>query len=364
MTIVNPLISVVMAVKNGENLLREAIDSILLQTFEDFEFIIINDGSTDSTIEILKEYQDSRINIYSQENIGLAKALNRGLALSKGKYIARQDHDDLSLPLRFEKQVDYLENNPHCGLVGTAAEIWGMKGKTGRFHRHPCHSAILEFELLFNNPFVHSSWMFRHEILSNVGYYTTDSTREPPEDYEYVSRIARKFQVANINEDLIIYRELPNSLSSALRPGEKKERFAFASRLALISAENIAHLNNLTFNNGHALIFGNLIHGIKIKKTSRTSFNDIKNLILTGSEKINLKYTELISSAIVDKKVEELAYQYLRTGNIVENIYRHSEFIFSNNLSLMFKIIRKIYILNSYRRFTGFLKKITNRLKF
>ena len=151
-----PLVSVIMAVKNGGDLVKEAIDSILIQSLTNFEFIIINDGSTDETLRTLQAYRDPRILVVSQENQGLAKALNKGLMLARGKYIARQDHDDISLPTRLEKQVQYLEQHPRVGLLGTAAQIWSLTGSTGRFHDHPSASGVLAFELLFNNPFVHT----------------------------------------------------------------------------------------------------------------------------------------------------------------------------------------------------------------
>lgn len=122
----HPTVSVVMSVYNGEQFLSEAIDSILAQSYRDFEFLIIDDGSTDETLEILTRYAalDSRIQIIrNSQNLMLVRSLNRGLALAKGKYIARQDADDISLPRRLERQVNYLEENPRVVAV------------SGRFHR-------------------------------------------------------------------------------------------------------------------------------------------------------------------------------------------------------------------------------------
>lgn len=116
---ISPKVSVVMSVYNGEKYLPETIDSILNQTFKDFEFIIINDGSTDKTAKILTSYDDPRIRIFNQENMGLTKSLNRAISLAKGEYIARMDADDISYPERLKKQVDYLNKNPDIGLVGS-----------------------------------------------------------------------------------------------------------------------------------------------------------------------------------------------------------------------------------------------------
>ena len=161
-----------MAVKNGEARIWQSIHSLLNQTFSDFELIIINDGSTDRTVEIIESFKDSRIHLFSQANKGVAIAANRGLALAKGAFIARQDHDDLSRPERLQKQVSFLIEHPEIYLVGTCAEIYNSKGFAGRYHDHPTNSIRLSLEILFDNPFVHSSIMFRREVIKNVGYYT------------------------------------------------------------------------------------------------------------------------------------------------------------------------------------------------
>jgi glycosyltransferase involved in cell wall biosynthesis len=202
-----------MPVYNGAVYLEEAIDCILDQTYGNFEFIIINDGSTDGSAGIIGQYNDPRIRYYEHENRGLAATLNRGIELSRGKYIARQDQDDISLPGRFAKQINFLETNPEHGMVGTWAEIWIGNEKAYREHRHPTDNLVLQFDLLFTNPFVHSSMMIRRAVFDEIGLYATDKTRQPPEDYELWSRVAKKFRVGNIPEILQIYREIPKSMS-------------------------------------------------------------------------------------------------------------------------------------------------------
>src|ERR1700719_3127 len=125
-----PLVSVVLSVHNGAADLPKAVDTILAQTFSDFELIAINNGSTDGTAAVLDGLRDPRVRVIHQDNIGLAATLNRGIALACGRYIARQDHDDLAMPTRLEKQVAFMEANPDCALVGTRAEIWGGNRKT------------------------------------------------------------------------------------------------------------------------------------------------------------------------------------------------------------------------------------------
>jgi glycosyltransferase involved in cell wall biosynthesis len=211
-----------------------AVDTILKQTLSDFELIAINDGSNDGTSAVLDGLRDPRVRVIHQDNMGLAAALNRGIALARGRYVARQDHDDWATPTRLEKQIAFLEANPEYALVGTRAEIWVGDRITGRVHDHPSDNAALQFELLFDNPFVHSSIMLRKSACDAVGGYSTDRSRQPPEDYELWSRLARHFKVANLSERLTVYREVPRSLS---RAGPNP----FQEKLVLISSENLAH---------------------------------------------------------------------------------------------------------------------------
>src|ERR1700693_4176803 len=151
-----PLVSIILSVRNGAADLPKAVDTILAQTFRDFELIPINNGSTDGTAAVLDGLRDPRVKVIHQQDMGLAAALNRGIALARGRYIARQDHDDWAAPTRLEKQVALLEGQPDHAMVGTRAEIWVENSKTERAHDHPTDNAALQFELLFDNPFVHS----------------------------------------------------------------------------------------------------------------------------------------------------------------------------------------------------------------
>jgi hypothetical protein len=229
----SPLVSVVLSVRNGAVDLPTAIGTILTQTFADLELIAINNGSTDGTATVLDDIRDPRVRVIHQDDMGLAAALNRGIALARGRYIARQDHDDWAKPTRLERQVAFLQSHPDYAMVGTRAEIWVGNKKTGRTHDHPTDNAALQFDLLFDNPFVHSSMMLRKSTIDAVGSYTTDPARQPPEDYELWSRIARRYKVANLPERLTIYREVPNSMS-------RKPSWSFVEAVVAISAENLS----------------------------------------------------------------------------------------------------------------------------
>jgi len=152
----NPLISVVLSVYNAEKYLVEAIKSILNQTFKDFEFIIINDGSTDKSLEIIESYQkeDERIILISRENKGLIASLNEGIEKAKGKYIVRMDADDISLSTRFEEQVKIMEENQNIGLCGTSVIVFGNNIKNDVWKLSKDDKTI-KTELLFSSPLFH-----------------------------------------------------------------------------------------------------------------------------------------------------------------------------------------------------------------
>lgn len=308
----NPLVSVILPVFNGESFIRESIDSILAQSISDFELIVINDGSIDGTKKILETYSDPRLKILHQSNLGLPSAINNGLAISSGRYLARQDADDVSLPFRLERQVSFLERNLQCGLVGSAGQIWVNSEPSGRFHDHPSDPCELEFELIFNNPFIHTSWMFRREVLSQVGVYCTDISRQPPEDYEYVSRVSRKYDVANLAERLVIYRETDNSLSSQIRPENLKKGNSFSSRLALISSENLmlsARSKGLT---DDILNFGAIYHSSFDLVKSTPKLAPIKKLLIRACENICLKHNCRRAYSLLLGKTTEFSCKFFK----------------------------------------------------
>ncbi|MEK7594261.1 MAG: glycosyltransferase [Patescibacteria group bacterium] len=199
-----PKVSVLMSVYNSEEFLREAIDSILGQTYKDFEFIIINDGSTDDSLNIIKSYGDSRIRLISRDNKGLTASLNEGLELAKGEYIARQDSDDVSVPTRLQKEVDYLDANPKTGLVGsnyTVMDVDGKKLTTTNVFTAP---ADLKLTQITCNQYGHGSVMIRKSVLAETGDY--DKGVGYVEDYDLWTRISRVADIANIEQPLYLYR--------------------------------------------------------------------------------------------------------------------------------------------------------------
>jgi glycosyl transferase family 2 len=272
-------VSIVLPVYNCAQYVGQAIESMLAQTWPDFEFIVIDDGSTDRTPQVLQRYRDPRIRLVTQTNRGLAATLNRGIELSRGRYIARQDADDFSLAERLAKQVSHLDAHPSCALVGTWAEIRREDALTGRQHRHPTDNASLQYELLLNNPFVHSSVMIRKAALDRVGGYTTDPARQPPEDYELWSRIARDYEVSNLPEVLHVYREIHGSMS---RDGAAP----FLKLLVKISAENIAWAAGVQPSDAQAVNIASIAHGAFDQIQGKPDFQTMGEIFRRAAQRV------------------------------------------------------------------------------
>lgn len=202
----NPEISVILPVYNAEKYIRNSIESILHQSFKDFELIIINDGSIDNSDAIISSFNDVRICYYANDtNLGLIKTLNKSINLSKGRYIARMDADDICMPDRLKKQFVYMESHKHIVLCGTWARIIDESGTfKGRIRRIDSHN-LIRVNMLFTTPFIHPSIMIRKEILE---YNRYNENALHCEDLELWMRLAQniKYHFANLPEYLIHYR--------------------------------------------------------------------------------------------------------------------------------------------------------------
>jgi len=178
-----------MSVHNGAKHLTGAVESILSQTFGEFEFLVIDDGSTDNSCEILSSYRDTRLKIIRQSNIGLTKSLNKLLDLAQGEYIARQDADDIAMPERLAKQVRFLDEHPDYALVGTQVVIINDSGSPIGNSNIPTRHRDLVGRLAFYSSFVHSSVMFRKSCVVEIGGY--DELFPYAQDYELWVRLIR-----------------------------------------------------------------------------------------------------------------------------------------------------------------------------
>jgi hypothetical protein len=203
-------LSVVLSVYNAMPYLSEAVESILRQTYEDFSLIIINDGSTDGSLEHLRSLEDPRIVLIDQENMGLGFSLNVGLRLCKSKYVARMDADDVSLPGRFAAQIEFLEANPNIVMVGTQVEFL-IRNRVQKALRVPTNHDDIRSRLFVGRAgLCHPSVMFRTGAAIACGGYPVGIIGE---DIDFFLRMCEQGTVAN-------FRSSPTSLSSACRPAQ------------------------------------------------------------------------------------------------------------------------------------------------
>jgi glycosyltransferase involved in cell wall biosynthesis len=282
---VTPTISVVMSVYNGGPYLRQSIESILNQTWRDFEFIIVDDGSTDDTARIIGSFQDERIILLSQTNQGLQRSLNRGIKRARGRYVARHDSDDMALPRRLSIQLAFLKRHPQVSLLGTNLLIINSDGEIiGRDLGRATDDLELKWRLLFSNPFAHPSVMIRREAFDDVGLYSESRDYRYIEDYELWSRIGKRYQIANLREPLVQYRNHLLNISNE----DRNRQFDGA---CLISSHNVRSL------------------------ASSPGFSDeeIAWLITFHSIPMRLTYDQIIATL---HNVEELFYAFSLTHSV------------------------------------------------
>lgn len=198
-----PTFSVLMPVYNCALYLAEAIESILNQTFTDFELIVLDDGSTDDSAEIAKSFTDSRIVYHCNEkNLGLANNLNVGLRMARGRYIARMDGDDISLPERLQTQYDYLESHPDIDLCSCGLQMFGTEDTVWVRESDP---EAVKITMMFYSPVLHATSVWRRESFEKHNLYY-DQNAFPAEDYELWSRAVFYCKLVNIPQVLYRYR--------------------------------------------------------------------------------------------------------------------------------------------------------------
>ena len=235
------MISIIMSVYNGEKYVSYAIESILCQTFREFEFLIVNDGSTDSTPEILEKYakRDSRIKIFHQENKGLIKSLNSLISVAKGIFIARQDADDISAVTRLQKQVKFLKKSNRIDALGTSHFLIDDKNKIIDLFLRPSTHEQIKALLPYINPMCHGSMVIRKEIFNELGGYNESALYV--EDYEmWLRMVTKNKKISNLREPLYFWRVHKEGIASS-KIKEQKKKFIEIKKIFFpnITSENL-----------------------------------------------------------------------------------------------------------------------------
>lgn len=214
-------ITVLLPVYNGERYLKQAVRSVLNQTYKNFELLIVDDGSTDKSVEIARSFNDSRIRIHKKQHTGLADTLNEGISLSQGEWIARIDSDDIALNNRLELQSSFLAANSELDVIGGNSLYFSESGKIEFAVRVPAEDSLIRKMLDIHNPFNHSAVTFRKNRIVEGGGY--DPSFDCYEDFELWHRLRHKLRFAIVPEFLVFTRLRKDSLTSISKPDRIRE---------------------------------------------------------------------------------------------------------------------------------------------
>ena len=270
--ITNPLVSVVLPVYNAENFLVEAVESILTQTFNNFEFIIIDDCSTDNSWKMIQEYaqkDDRIIAVKNDVNLKLSKTLNKGISLSKGKYIARMDADDISMPDRFEKQISFLEANDK--IIGSNIILIDEDNKILGYRKYQVDNMNIKQKIFYFSPFAHPAIVLRSSCLKKAGDY--NDYFNPAEDYELYFRMGKYCDFANIDHDLLKYRIINNSMTTGNTSNMEKKTIEVR--------DQYLNKKQMYYEYNYTVLIYNALHKLSLKimpsKLKMKIFNLLRN---------------------------------------------------------------------------------------
>lgn len=302
----SPIISVIMPVYNCEKYVYESVQSILNQTYTDFELIIVDDCSTDSTVSIIEAIPDQRILLIQKEkNSGYTDSLNHAVTIAKGKFIARMDGDDISLPDRFQRQVDCLNANEDVILCGTGIQVIDSPVVL----KHPVNHEDIKVKLCFSNSFFHPTIMARKQILLENNY---NREFEPAEDYDLWTRLVFKGKLMNIDEVLLHYRVHANQVSNYKNDIQKN-----ASAIAQLRMFQVLFENKIIDDKVFRQTFRwHDVNSIEEFKTAMGFYKEIErnNHILTVYKKSDF------NSELKKIRVTFLKYYFVRQGFFIRHL--------------------------------------------
>ena len=323
-----PKISVLMSIYNGEKYLRKSIESVLNQTFTEFEFIIVNDGSTDSSPEIIESYDDERIRlINNKENIGLTKSLNKALKKARGEYIARQDADDISSPSRLALQHEFIEKNHGVALLGTGIYVIDEEGKELEKRIMPPNP---KKSLLKGNRLIHGSVMFRKSVIDELGAY--NEILKYSQDYELWLRISKKYGVRNLAAPLYKLRLHSGSILSK-KVGEQQMYAVLARKIAM---HKLKEETLLSLQDNISSLYQALNKSDKIMFHKAVAYNHVQNNDLPSFRSECFK-TFNLNHFDIENDLQLIALLFgLRGVRVTHQLYRYARYITYTLLKLDF----------------------------
>jgi glycosyltransferase involved in cell wall biosynthesis len=269
----NIFVSIIMGVYNAELFLHETINSILVQSHTNFELVIINDKSTDGSMDIISSFSDKRIRVFTNDsNLGLSASLNKAIAYCKGKYFLRMDADDICFPNRVSEQVNFMENNPLIGISGTSYTYIGNTNLLTRFkvERALLNTEHIKARLIFGTALLHPSVIFRGSLIRKLDYVYDESYRTA-QDYELWTRLILSINISNLDKPLLKYR-LSNSQSTVT---SNVERYSNCKKI------QFEYLKNL------------------LKRDPRDSEMELHSLINECNAKLTLRELEEVSNWLI-----------------------------------------------------------------
>ncbi len=333
----SPIVTVLMSVYNNEKTVSKTIHSILNQTFSDYEFLIINDASTDNTIDVVRSFSDSRVRIIdNSKNLGLTRSLNSGLGEAKGQFIARIDADDISLPDRLKKQIDFLRGNPEFVLLGTSYNIINNHGDIIKKVIYNTSPEKLYYDLTFQNMFAHSSAMFKLDEVMGVGGYS-ESYRYA-QDYDLWCKLVNKGRAWALPDVLTLWCSDPGNISSRRRQEQNTASLnIFKNNLRKIGVsgnylKNIDYLHNF-YADDFIKIPSEIIH-----RTFNTMVF-INNKLINNTPAFYSK--SLLKDIAYSNIVDLLTRIYKNTGKKKEVLSFFTKNIL--NMRLVGKVLKKLF---------------------
>jgi glycosyltransferase involved in cell wall biosynthesis len=342
---VSPLVTVLMPVFNGQSFLKEAIQSILDQSYSHFELLIYNDGSTDQTQEIINSFEDKRIVRYNdRENSGYVCRLNHGFSVAKGKYIARMDADDVSFTHRLKMQVEFMEHFSEIGICGSHVEIIDLRGKSLGKSQHYTNDELLRIKLLADSCFAHPSVMIRKSVVdaNNLRY---DENFTPAEDYQLWYTLSLITKLANLPDILLKYRVHDTQITQ--RKKEIQKTAADAIRKKTIQDFLGCPVTEKNFDLHNTLFSNNFTPSISYVQDARNWLT-----FLISHNRVEKRFSEELFEKFVSEIWFSLCTHSYKLGAWIVFFYFNSGFQFS---SISRQDLLK-FVLKSVFRYSPFKK--------